>query len=632
LVLWLTAAYAWEIDVMPHGMQAPKAMSFLQSVKRGHTHFGSLANRSETYVATAQSYCEKNFWLSLTTCTKPLDDGTTFVLTGDIPAMWIRDSSAQMYPYIGVAEKEGQHSQLRPLLEGTLRRQAQFMLTDPYANAFTMHWDSAKDDRLKRGGYVFTGNYELDDGGYFFRFLERIKQAFPDTAVLHEKPIKDATRMLIALYRQEQQHAAGESEYLYPKAPPLELPEGRGRPVKYTGMVWGAFRPSDDPQEYGYNIPGNLFLAATLGPIAHIANFTWQDQELADTVLELRNSIIKGAHDFGTKIHNGKLVYCYEVDGLGSCNLMDDANIPSLLSLPYLDPSSNTFDQSIYKTTREFILSTKNPWYFEGSAGRGIGSPHTGHRKVWPLALVMQAITAERVDEKMEMLQLLDQSGVFDKGLTESFDADDATDVTRPWFGWPNSLLAEFMMSENRCQPSLSELPKLIPATVQAPRLSSWQKNESFYTVSPERMMREEVTLPKAKFFPSQEHQSTWKPVSVQVPRVSPRQKRVSFHSTIPEIAPWLPPPEDKVPPPEDTVPPPEDKVSQSREKLYDHHRRIKVPPPKAYSFSSSLSSPSLLFIIVLFLLLLLLLFLLIVLTGRMSLVSDWPRAGWIKV
>eukprot|EP00930_Biecheleria_cincta_P003096 TRINITY_DN104030_c0_g1_i1.p1 TRINITY_DN104030_c0_g1~~TRINITY_DN104030_c0_g1_i1.p1 ORF type:complete len:541 (+),score=90.08 TRINITY_DN104030_c0_g1_i1:165-1625(+) len=465
--------------------------------------------------------CQKHFFLTLETCVQPLDDNTTFVVTGDIDAMWIRDSAAQLHPYIALAQAEqkaGGQSLLRPILEGALRRQAQFIRTDPYANAFTMKWDSAADERLARGGYVFTGNYELDDGPYFFRFMAHLADAFPDSAVLHEQPVQEATRMLLALYRQEQHHAYGKSQYRYPKSPPYELggPDGQGQPVGYTGMVWGAFRPSDDAQAFGYNVPANFFLATTLHKVEEIARSSWKDVDLASAAAHLRKDILQGIHKFATsKRPNGEMVYCYEVDGLGNCSIMDDANVPSLLSLPYLDPNASSYDRQIYKATRRLILSKENPWYFEGNSAKGIGSPHTGSDKVWPMSLVVQAMTADSLEEESSVLSILEGLNVFENGLTESFDVNDPSSITRPWFGWPNSLFGEHMMSKRGCTPDMSKIASKIPKTRPAERtpLSMINSGEepddrldSFYEADPGHLRRPGVTLPSEEFYPHQHH------------------------------------------------------------------------------------------------------------------------------
>lgn len=198
---------------------------------------------------------------------------------------------------------------------------------------------------------------------------------------------------------------------------------------------------------------------------------------------------------------------------------MDDANVPSLLSLPYLDPSASSYDKKIYKATRKLILSKENPWYFEGSNASGIGSPHTGRDKVWPMSLVMQAMTADSIEEESSVLSVLEGLKVFKNGLTESFNVNDPSRITRPWFGWPNSLFGEHMMSKRGCTPDVSKIASKIPKTRPAkrkPQISMTDlgqqpddRVDSFYKMDPGRLRRPGVTLPGEEFFPQASSETT---------------------------------------------------------------------------------------------------------------------------
>lgn len=512
----------------------------------------------------ARQHCEKNLWMTMDTCLHELDDNTTYVITGDINAMWTRDSTAQLWPYLrmlensvddtqeGRSEEETQTLQhLEQLLAGALRRQAKFLLTDPYANSYTDTWNSALDARLCRGGYVFTGNFEVDSGVYFMRLFSRLaalelKQRGPPKArmsqkgksflqeseagnphsaaysILGDPTVRKAVTMLVALYRQERDHALGKSKHRYPLSAPWELPgkDGTGNLAKYTGMVWGAFRPSDDPQMYAYNIPNNMFLASQLKPVSELAQEHWEGSEkLVGAMQDLRTTILEGVHKYGTTDAakaglndtgdaEGK-VYCYETDGLGNCLLMDDANVPSLLSLPYLDPSRSVFDEQTYSRTRKFILSKHNPWFFQGKDGAGVGSPHTGEDNIWPLALVVQAMTSTEQSEKDAMLANLmkvQSKSSAKNGLSESFNKDQASMITRTWFAWPNAMLAEYLMGQHPsgCAPSLAELKAHLPKqTLKAKRAGPLEELGAEFYLAPEaRLRRSNVVLPAEEYYP----------------------------------------------------------------------------------------------------------------------------------
>lgn len=447
----------------------------------------------------SQMICSKNYWLTMNTCVKPYNDGTTFVRTGDIEYMWIRDSAAQMHPYIPLAQDS---QQFRDILEGALRSQAKFIAIDPYANAYGAEWKdvhgNSNEERLVRGGYVRTANFELDDGPYFFRFLKTYTDAVPSSKILAEPQMHEAAKMLIDLFKFEQNHE--HSGYNYPLSGPWELPNGpRGAKTAYTGMVWNGFRPSDDAHTYAYHIPDNLFLAAYLPFVSQTARSVWRDETLAARAEQLRRDILQGVEKHGTKVVDGEKIYCYETDGLGNCNLMDDANVPSLLSIPYLDPSGDNFDKEIYKNTRKWVLSEKNPWFFSGKAGRGIGSPHTGHNRIWPMSIVMEALTTDDKADQDKLLQMVIDTSAREL-LHESFHKDNHEAITREWFAWPNALFAELVRSKGGDCGS-AKYPPVMPKVKPAPRngpLARMSAKETFYTAPVEQLRYRPLPNPTA--------------------------------------------------------------------------------------------------------------------------------------
>ena len=349
-------------------------------------------------------------------------EGGLFVKTGDIPEMWIRDSVAQVWPY------RDSHP---GMIAEVLYRQSEFILHDVYANSYNLKWQvSDKLNRhmqtLGRGEWVGTRNYELDSGCYFLRLLYHAWKKHQ----LEIKTFRPSVELLVETWQVEQYHEE-QSPYRYPEL----KRNGLGTPVKWTGMTWTGFRPSDDPCTYGYHVPDNLFAAKALEYVSEM----FPDIKEAKT---LRQQILTGVQEHGTWTGSGgKKRYCYEVDGLGGCNKMDDANVPSLLSIPYLDPEG--YDHVIWQNTYEWIWSSKNPYFFTGTAAAGIGSPHTPAQYIWPMSLVMRGLVDTTVAE--EMRKQIEKTKVRGK-LHESFHKDDPKRLTREDFSWPNELYKELKL------------------------------------------------------------------------------------------------------------------------------------------------------------------------------------------
>ena len=315
----------------------------------------------------------KNCYLStLATTTSILEDGTTFVLTGDIPAMWLRDSSAQVKHYLPLVNKD---PQIARVVEGLIKRQIKYIGIDPYANAFNIEPNDhgMKEDLTLQNPWVWERKYEIDSLCY------PIQLAYQYWKISGVKDIFDeafhkAMDTIINLWKVEQYHYE-KSNYRFQRenCPDTDtLPnEGKGTQLNYTGMTWSGFRPSDDACTYGYNIPSNMFAVVVLEFIEEIASSIYKDEKLAARALELRKEIENGIISFGI-IENEEFgkIYAFETDGMGNYNLMDDANVPNLLSIPYL--GYRPVDDEIYQNTRRFVLSNKNPYYYEGKYAKGV--------------------------------------------------------------------------------------------------------------------------------------------------------------------------------------------------------------------------------------------------------------------
>lgn len=221
-----------------------------------------------------------------------------------------------------------------------------------------------------------------------------------------------------------------------------ELPrEGLGPACGYTGMVWSAFRASDDPQKFSYNIPDNMYLWGALNGLQKLNVAVWQDPYITSTTAKLMADVHAAIVEYGVlETRDGSRVYAYEVDGLGNSLMdFDDPNLPSLLALPLL--GYELYDAAIYNNTRQRILSSANPYYYEGTQLRGLGSPHTYARYVWPLATAVEALTTDSQATQLNLLKMLLKMAQGNGLVHESVHVDTPTQFSRPEFGWANAML-----------------------------------------------------------------------------------------------------------------------------------------------------------------------------------------------
>ena len=377
---------------------------------------------------------------TIDTTVKKTDDNGYFVITGDIDAMWLRDSAFQVMHYVPLA---GQDEELKEILRQIIKRQVGQILTDPYANAFNEKADGrGHQDKTEKHPMVWERKYELDSLCAPLYLSYRYWKVTADSTVFDEN-YHNMLRTVCRVIRTEQDHP--NSPYTFERfdCPVTDtLPcEGKGSPVGYTGMSWSGFRPSDDCCTYGYLVPANLMAVNALRYASELAEDRYGDGALASELEKLAGEIAEGVAAYGTFTHpKYGVIYAYETDGLGRYNLMDDANSPSLLALPYLECCDA--DDEIYRNTRTFILSEDNPFYFRGKAASGIGSPHTPDQYIWHMAVVMQALTSDDREEIATCLAYLAGTHAGTNYMHESFDKDDPSKYTRSWFAWANSMFA----------------------------------------------------------------------------------------------------------------------------------------------------------------------------------------------
>lgn len=378
----------------------------------------------------------------------------TFVITGDIHAMWLRDSSAQVWPYVSLA---GSDPQLRDLIAGVINRQVKCIHIDPYANAFNdgpgqSEWMSDLTDMKPE---LHERKWEIDSLCYPVRLAHGYWKTTGDTSVF-DASWTSAMRLIIKTFR-EQQRKESPGPYKFQRVTGWQTDTvagaGYGNPVNPVGLIVSIFRPSDDATIWPFLIPSNWFAVKSLRQMAEIATEVTRDEALAAEATALAGEVEAALAKYARASHpvHGEIIP-YETDGYFNYNFMDDANVPSLLSMPYL----GTIDREdpLYLRTRRFVLSDSNPYYFSGISGHGVGSPHTGLNRIWPIAITMKALTGNENDI-ITSLRMLKKTHAATGFMHESFMKDDPSQFTRKWFAWANTLFGELVLETYRMKPEL---------------------------------------------------------------------------------------------------------------------------------------------------------------------------------
>ena len=370
----------------------------------------------------------------------------TFVYTGDIHAMWLRDSGAQVWPYVQLANND---PKLREMLEGVIRRQFICINIDPYANAFNDgpvggEWQSDITDMKKE---LHERKWEIDSLCYPIRLAYHYWKVTGDTSIFDEVWTEAIANVLKTF--KEQQRKEGVGPYKFQRRTERQLDtlnnNGNGAPVNPVGLIVSSFRPSDDATTLQFLVPSNFFAVTSLRKAAEILNAVNKDSNTAQQCLNLANEVETALKKYATYNHpKFGTIYAFEVDGFGNHLLMDDANVPSLLAMAYLGDVD--IDDPIYQNTRRFVWSDSNPYFFKGAAGEGIGGPHVAYDMVWPMSIMMKAFTSqcdEEIKACIEMLMTTDADTGF---MHESFHKDDPKVFTRSWFAWQNTLFGELII------------------------------------------------------------------------------------------------------------------------------------------------------------------------------------------
>jgi uncharacterized protein len=381
----------------------------------------------------------------------------TFVITGDIPAMWLRDSTAQVTPYLPFCKDD---KKLRTLILGVINRQTMCVNIDPFANAF--NYDAREvsrwhQDKTAMRNELHERKWEIDSLCYTIRLAYLYWKTTGDSSFM-DKDWQAATALIVKTFR-EQQRIDSDGSYRFRREMAawwgdFIANDGLGLPTRKVGLIHSAFRPSDDACQFPFLIPSNYFALTSLRQLAEMyesvlknKSFAKDCRDFADTLQGLLDSHAKKEHlTYGN-------CYAFETDGFGNHYFMDDGNLPSLISLPYL--GAVPLSDAVYQNTRRFILSGDHIYYFKGNAGEGYGGPHAGWEMIWHLGVIAVALTSTDETEILKQLRILKTTHAGTGFMHEAFHKDDAKKFTRKWFAWANTLFGELILKVQSEHPQM---------------------------------------------------------------------------------------------------------------------------------------------------------------------------------
>jgi meiotically up-regulated gene 157 (Mug157) protein len=382
----------------------------------------------------------------------------TFVITGDINAMWLRDSSAQVWPYLPLMKDD---PNLGQLIAGVINRQTKCILIDPYANAFNdgPTGSEFEKDLTAMKPELHERKWEIDSLCYPVRLAYHYWKYTGDMSPFGAD-WKSAMRSVVKTFK-EQQRKHGKGPYSFGRVTSWSTDtvpgNGYGNPAKPVGLIVSVFRPSDDATIFPYLIPSNLFAVVSLRQLAEMSAKILDDKRFAAECLDFAGEVDAALKKYATARHlQFGEIFAYEADGFGNQLFMDDSNVPSLLSLPYL--GAVTTGDAVYQNTRRFILSDKNPYFFKGRYAEGSGSPHTLDDMIWPMSIILRIITSTDDGEIKSCLKMLKNTHANTGFMHESFNKDHPEKFTRKWFAWANTLFGEMILKLYHERPHLLKL------------------------------------------------------------------------------------------------------------------------------------------------------------------------------
>ncbi|RZT91870.1 hypothetical protein EV201_3088 [Ancylomarina subtilis] len=380
----------------------------------------------------------------------------SFVITGDIDAMWLRDSTAQVWPYLPLVEDD---KDLKKLFRGLINRQAKCINIDPFANAFNFdkvqkgHWDTDVTDMKPE---IYERKWEIDSLCYPIRLAYHYWKTTGDT-VCFDATWQNAMQIIVDTFK-DQQRKNNQGSYSFLRVTDRfydNLPGvGFGNPINPVGLIVSSFRPSDDATLFPFLIPSNYFAVVSLKQMSEMLLSLGVKKSLAKEAKDLAKEVETALDKYAISEHlDFGEIMAFEADGFGNQMFMDDANIPNLLSLPYLGVMD--LDNPIYKNTRNFVLSKSNPWFFKGKVAEGVGGPHVGLDMIWPMSIIMRAMTSTDDDEIKSCIEMLIKTHAGTGFMHETFHKDNPEKFSRSWFAWANTLFGELILKLYKERPNL---------------------------------------------------------------------------------------------------------------------------------------------------------------------------------
>ncbi|KAH8827769.1 Six-hairpin glycosidase-like protein [Flagelloscypha sp. PMI_526] len=394
------------------------------------------------------------------------DQNLAFIITGDITAQWLRDTANQFAHYLPLLSLD---QELAALVKAVINNEARYVAEYPYCGSFQpppesglspSHNDWADGVTVNppvNNQTVFECKYELDSLCGFLKLSRGYYNRTQDASFINDN-WKSAIDQVFRVINEQSQASfdenwnwvsyynwTGGNGALSPRVPN----GGNGEPKGKNGLVGTHHRPSDDISTYAFLTPANAMLSVELDHLASMLDAVGQLSNISTQAKEWSERISKAVWDT-TLVDN---VFAYETNGLGSRYVMDDANVPSLLSLPYLGFLKK--DHPAYLATKKVVLSRQNPYYAEGASWKGVGGPHVDPWHPWPMASISAIFGSDDDEEILDLLyRVANNTGGL--GLIhEAVSIYNSSVWTRPWFAWANSYFAEMLLDLADRKPAL---------------------------------------------------------------------------------------------------------------------------------------------------------------------------------